>query len=269
MRVACLQLNSNDEPPANVERACLAIDRVCVEQQPDLVVLPEFFNTFYFCQYRDCRYLELAESADGPSLSAVRQRAARHRVNIVAPIYEIDGPGRYFDSAFLIARDGEIVGRYRKVHPAATSSVEKIYFRYGTRFPVWQLEGWRIGALICYDTFFPEAARALAVQGVELIICPFAGGNLPLWNELHQIRAFENLAYVVVCDKVGREGDWNFGGKSMVVDPLGQIIVRAGEEREETIVADLERDKVYAARNTFPMYRDRQPWAYTALCELD
>jgi predicted amidohydrolase len=213
--------------------------------------------------------LNWAEPADGATLTALRRQAARHHVNIVAPIFEIDRPGRYFDTAFLIGRTGETIGSYRKVHPAATNSLEKFYFRGGVDFPVWDLDGWRLGIAICYDTFFPESARSLAVQGAELLIFPFAGGYLPLWFELHRVRAFENLAYVVVCDKVGQESGWTFGGKSVIIDPLGQIVCAAGDQVEETIVADLDHAAVVAARQQYPMYRDRQPWAYGRLTNLD
>ena len=265
MRIACIQMNSNSEPAANVAKACRFIDQVCDSSQPDLIVLPEFFNTLYFSQYHDRRYFALAEPVDGPSLEAIRTRAAQHHVHIVAPIYEVDGPGRYFDTAFLIGPDGATVGRYRKVHPAATNSLEKFYFGCGSDFPVWRIDEWHVGVVICYDTFFPEAARSLAAQGAELLIFPFAGGNIPLWYELHRVRAFENLAYVAVCDKVGREGDWTFGGKSVIIDPLGNLLCTAGDKDEETIVAELDRDALFQARTTYPIYRDRQPWAYKGL----
>ena len=267
MIVACVQMNGDAEPAVNVERALGFIEQACDEHRADLVVLPEFFNTFYFSQYHDRRYLDLAEQEDGPSLRVIRAVARDRRVNVVAPIYELDGPGRYFDTAFLIDRQGEIVGRYRKVHPAATNSLEKFYFRPGAEFPVWDLEGWRVGIAICYDTFFPESARTLAVHGAELLVFPFAGGQIGLWRELHRVRAFENLAYVAVSDKVGREREWTFGGKSLIVDPLGTILAEADDRDEGVIAAQLDREEVFAARRRFPMYRDRQPWAYEALTE--
>jgi predicted amidohydrolase len=268
VRIVCIQMNSNDEPAANVQKACRQIDQVCANHSPDLIVLPEFFNTFYFSQHHDRQYLALAEPVDGPSLSAIRDRAARHRVNVIAPIFESAGPGLTYDTAFLIGRDGEINGRYRKVHPAATNSLEKFYFRYGSDFPVWRVDDWKIGVVICYDTFFPEAARSLAVQGAELLVFPFAGGNIPLWFELHRVRAFENLAYVAVCDKVGREDGWTFGGKSVIISPLGEILCQASDTEEDVVVADLDRTAVFDARARYPMYRDRQPWAYGALTAL-
>ena len=270
MKIACIQINGGLTPAENLQRTVRRIDEACAENDPDLIILPEFFNTIYFSQYRNYRdYLHLAEPVDGPSLTSIRERAARHRVNIIAPIYEIDGPGRYYDTAFVVDRQGDILGRYRKVHPAATNSLEKLYFSPGSSFPVWDVAGWRLGIAICYDTFFPESVRSLAVQGAELLIFPFAGGMMHNWFELHAVRAFENLAYVAVCDKVGPEGDWNFGGKSVIIDPLGRILCRASDSEEETIFAELDREQVFDARRRFPMYRDRQPWAYGALTEYE
>lgn len=260
---------NGDAPPAvNVAKAAAWIERAATEDQADLVILPEFFNTFYFSQYHDRTYYDLAEPVDGPSLAAIRDVARRRRINVVAPIYEFDGPGRYFDTAFLIDRQGEIAGRYRKVHPAATNSLEKFYFRNGADFPVFAIDEWKAGIVICYDAFFPEAARALAVGGAELLIVPFAGGQIDLWRELHRVRAFENLAYVAVADKVGPERDWTFGGKSLIIDPLGMVLAEANDVDETAIVAEIDREQVVQARRRFPMYRDRQPWAYGALTDL-
>ena len=265
MKIACIQLNANDEPARNVGKALEFIDRACDQHRPNLIVLPEFFNTFYFSQDRDYKHLDLAEPEDGPSLSAIREVAQRFKVNIIAPIYELASPGHYYDTAFLIGREGQTIGRYRKVHPAAITSLEKIYFRYGSEFPVFDLEGWKLGMGICYDQFFPESARTLAMNGAELLVFPFAGGTFSMWTELHRIRAWENLAFLAVADKVGLEGTWTFGGKSLIIDPLGNILAKASDDQEEIIVAEIDQKAVLEARKKFPMYRDRQPWAYKEL----
>jgi N-carbamoylputrescine amidase len=177
-----------------------------------LIVLPEFFNVEYFAQYRDYRYLDYAEPDDGYTITAIRKKAAQHGTAIRATLLEEQGPGLYFDTAFLIDASGEVVGRYRKTHPAAVRSLEKIYFRGGSRFPVWDLKGIRVGAIICYDHFFPEAARAAAVSGAELIIGPFAAPAEPTWDALMRVRAWENGVYLAPCNKVGAEGDLVFRG---------------------------------------------------------
>ncbi|MGH9897194.1 MAG: carbon-nitrogen hydrolase family protein, partial [bacterium] len=219
LRLALIQMRSGiGARDNNVGKALSYIDDVASEQ-PDLVVVPEFFNTEYFAQYRDYRYLDYAEPEDGYTITAIRKKAVEHDLTICATIFEEEGPGVYFDTAFLINGSGDIVGKYRKTHPAAVRSLEKIYFRGGTRFPVWEVKGIRTGIIICYDHFFPETARSATVNGAELILGPFAAPAEPNWDALMKVRAWENGVYMAPCNKVGLEGEWTFGGASMVVDP--------------------------------------------------
>ena len=266
MRLALVQMRSElGRPDLNVEHACAAIDAACTERaaRPDLFVLPELFNTGYFPQYRDWTWMDSAEPLDGPTMTAMRACARDHAVNIVAPIFEMAAPGHYYDSAVMIGRDGEILGVYRKVHPAAMESLEKIYFRPGSRFPVVQLDtGWRVGLIICYDTYFPEAARAAALGGAELLVIPFAGGTMHHWDDLLSIRAFENLMFLAACNKTGVEGAQPFGGRSCVYGPLGEQLATASSDTEETVVVWLDRSAVVAARRRYTMFRDRRPDLY-------
>jgi predicted amidohydrolase len=269
LRVALVQMRSDlADRPATLARACAAIDAACREAAaaPDLVVLPELFNTGYFPQYRDWSYLEAAEPADGPTLAALRERARRWRVAIVAPIFEVAAPGHYYDSAFLLGPDGETLCVYRKTHPAAMESLEKIYFRPGSRFPVVGLpNGWKVGLIICYDAYFPEAARSVALHGADLLVIPFAGGTMHHWYDLLSVRAFENLLYLAACNKVGVEGEQPFGGRSCVYGPLGEQLATASPDREETVAVTLDARAVWSARRRYTMYRDRRPDLYGAL----
>jgi N-carbamoylputrescine amidase len=187
-------------------------------------------------------------------------------VNIVATIFEEEAAGLCYDSAIVIDRAGEIAGKYRKTHPAAVQSLEKIYFRYGSYFPVFRVDGWRVGAIICYDTLFPESARCVAVNGAELILVPFAAPEIKCWREIMITRAFENGAYFAPCNKVGLEGEWIFGGSSMIVDPFGGVAAEMGAAGEGIISAELDRKEVFAARREKPMFRDRRPDLYTPIC---
>jgi len=265
LRLALIQMRSEvDARDRNVAKALEYIDEI-VPERPDLIVVPEFFNTEYFSQYRDYRYMDYAEPEDGYTITAIRKKAVEHDVAICATIFEEEGPGVYFDTSFLIDGSGDIVGKYRKTHPAAVRSLEKIYFRGGTRFPVWNVKGIRTAIIICYDHFFPETARSSAVNGAELILGPFAAPAEPNWDALMKVRAWENGVYMAPCNKVGAEGDWTFGGASMVVDPFGQILARASEERDETLLVEIDRERVYQARRRYPMQRDRRPEIYGPL----
>jgi predicted amidohydrolase len=269
LRVAAIQMQSKAEArDENVAKACRYIDDV-VSEKPDLIVLPEFFNIEYVFQWRDYAHIDRAERADGPAISAVREKAREHGTTICATIFEEEGPGVYYDSAFMIGPDGEIFGKYRKTHPAAVQSLEKIYFRGGTVFPVWEVNGIKVGVIVCYDHCFPETARATAVNGAEVILGPFAAPRFPTWDELMVTRAWENGVYMVPTNKVGLEGDWVFGGRSLVVDPFGGIVARASDDADETIVAELSREQVYAARRRWPMMRDRRPEVYGPVASAD
>jgi predicted amidohydrolase len=269
LRVALIQMHSElRNRPSNVERACTAIDAACSDQTPapDLLVLPELFNTGYFPQYHDFAWMEEAEPADGPSIRAIGACARRNQVTVVAPIFERAAAGHYYDSAIVVGPGGDVLTTYRKTHPAAMESLEKIYFRPGSRYPVIELDnGWRVGVIICYDTYFPEAARSAALHGAELLVIPFAGGTMHHWYNLLSIRAFENLFFVAACNKVGTEGEQPFGGRSCVYGPLGEELARASADHQETLFAALDRQDLFDARVRYTMYRDRRPDLYAAL----
>lgn len=265
MKLSLVQMNSAGERDDNVARACEHIDTAVERDAPDLVVLPEFFNTVYFAQWWDTKLIDLAEPDDGPAITAVRERARRHGVAIVATIYEEDGAGLYYDTAILIDREGEIAGKYRKVQPAAVQSLEKLFFRFGSYFPVFRLGDWRIGINVCYDTLFPESARCAALNGAELIVVPFAAPQQLLWRDLMRTRAFDNGVWFAPCNKVGAEGGWTFGGQSMIVDPFGQVVTEAGDDGDAILSAEIDRDAVFAARRRYPMFRDRRPDLYAPI----
>lgn len=252
--------NSRDE---NLETACKYIDKaMSLQPRPDLLVLPEFFNTEYFAQYRDYRYISYAEPDDGPTMSRIKEKAREHSTYIIATIYEEEAPGLYFDTAMIVNPNAEVGGKYRKTHPAAVSSLEKIYFKRGSKFNVFNLLDWKVGIMICYDTFFSESARALAVKGAELIVAPFATPMFPMWYSMLSTRAFDNLCYVAPCNKVGLEGKWVFGGGSLIASPYGDIIKKASEKDDEMISATLDLKNVYEARRRYPTFRDRRPEIY-------
>jgi predicted amidohydrolase len=269
LRLALIQMQSKtDARDENVATACEYIDEVAGER-PDLIVVPEFFNHEYVFQFRDYAYIDCAEPENGYTITAMREKAKEHRTTICATIFEEQGPGVYFDTAFFIGPEGQVFAKYRKTHPAAVQSLEKIYFRGGTQFPVVEINGLRVGVIICYDHLFPETARCAAVNGAELIVGPFAAPKFPVWDQLMITRAWENGVYMAPCNKVGLEGDWIFGGRSLVVDPFGEIVAQASDDADDTILAEISREQVYAARRRWPMLRDRRPDVYGPLTSPD
>ena len=287
MNLSLIQMNCGSDRDTNVARACDFIDRAA-KDKPDLIVLPEFFNNLYFAQYRDYKYVQWAEPDDGFSISRVKEKAKQHKVYIIATLYEQERPGLYFDTAMVINPQGQIIGKYRKTHPAGYRALELIYYRYGSKFPVFEIHGWKVGIVICYDLFFPETARSVTLNGAELIIVPFASpigylspessslpdgtgpasldkaGWLHRWDAKMTMRAIENIVFLAPCNHSGQEGEAIFNGGSRIVDPKGDIIVDAGEE-ERVITADLKREHLINARQTTPFLRDRRPHLYKAL----
>ena len=265
MRLALIQMNSRaaarDE---NVDRACAFIAQAA-GAGAGLVVLPEFFNCEYFPQFRDYQYMDYAEPDTGPTTQRMRAAAAEHRIWLVSTIFELKRAGLYYDTAMLINPAGEIVGKYRKVHPAALLSLEKIYFRGGSSFPVFKLDDWTVGISTCYDNLFPESCRCLALRGAELIVAPYATPVADPWENFLSTRALENGVFLGACNHVGLEGEWRMSGKSMIITPRGQIAVQASATEEQVISLEISREDVFAARRAFPLFRDRKPEVYSAI----
>jgi len=264
MKIACVQMNSTANREDNVAKACRYIEQAA-RAEADLVVLPEFFNTIFFAQYQDPRYFALAETDSGPTMTAIAEAARRNGIEVVATIYEEAGPGLYFDTAMHVDSAGEIVFKYRKVHPAAVKSLEKIYFRYGSRFDTYRFGDWRVGIGICYDMGFPETARCLAVNGAELLIAPYATSRSNMFQEVLRTRAFENGCFLAAANKVGREGDWTFSGGSLIAGPAGEVLQSADRESECMLTATIDRAQVKQARIAYPARRDRRPDLYRGL----
>ncbi|MBM4447858.1 MAG: carbon-nitrogen hydrolase family protein [Chloroflexi bacterium] len=287
MKLSLVQMNCGHDRDTNVARACDFIDQAAAEK-PDLIVLPEFFNNLYFAQYRDYKYVQWAETDDGFSITRIKEKAKQHRVYIIATIYEQEQPGIYFDTAMVVDPQGQIIGKYRKTHPAGFRALELIYYRYGSKYPVFQIHDWKVGMVICYDLHFPESARCVALNGAELIVVPFASpigylspeaSSLPgstgpgsidkaawlrRWNAQTTCRAMENIAFLAPCNHTGQEGDAIFCGCSRIISPRGEIIVDAGEG-EKVITAELDRQSLISARQSTPFLRDRRPHIYKAI----
>lgn len=248
----------------NVHRASEFVSQAAADGA-ELVVLPELFHCEYFPQYRDYKYMDYAEPATGYTTCRMRSLAESLHIWIVSTIFEMERPGLYYDTAMLINPAGEIAGKYRKVHPAAMLSLEKIYFRGGSSFPIFRVGEWTIGFSICYDNLFPESCRCLALRGAELIIAPYATPVDDPWENFLTTRALENGVFLAACNHVGQEGDWRMTGKSMIITPRGRIAVQASGSEEAIVTLDISRDDVISARRNFPLFRDRRPEVYSVI----
>ncbi|MBI2368846.1 MAG: acyltransferase [Deltaproteobacteria bacterium] len=272
-RVALVQMACGEESEANVQRA-LDYVKMAAGEGANIVALQEVFPHRFFPQHMDKKFFALAEPVPGPTIDRVRRAAREHGVVVMAPIFEREVEGVYYNTAVLIDERGEILGKYRKHHiPFSDHFMEKFYFKPGNLgFPVFQTSFGRIGMYICYDRHFPEGARILGLRGAQIVLIPVASSR-PVAREAYEIElralAIANQYFVCAVNRVGREDDSLYFGNSLVVDPQGRILAQANGERDELLLADLDLDRLAEVRDHWLFYRDRRPEAYGPLAEPD
>jgi len=273
VKVGLIQMSCVDEnnPEPNMEKALRLIDEAA-GKGANIVALQELFNTPYFPNRpRDSqKYFAMAETIPGPTIDRVADKAREHNMVIMAPIYEREMAGVYYNSAAVIGPDGELIGVYRKMHiPHSDDYIEKYYFKPGNLgFPVFDTPFGKIGVLICYDRHFPEGARALGLAGAEILLIPVASPR-PTASEVFVKElmgmAIANQYFVAAVNRVGVELKEEFYGTSLVCDPRGNIIAQAGNQEDEVLVTEIDLAQVEMTRNNWLFYRDRRPDAYDAL----
>jgi len=278
LRIALVQMACESEPAANLEKAVARIKQAA-DNGAAIVCLQELYRSHYPCQSEDDRQFDLAEPIPGPSSESLGKIAAAHRIAIIAPIFERRAPGVYHNSALVLGRAGDIVGLYRKMHiPDDPGYYEKYYFTPGDRdFASHRVGAADIGVLICWDQWFPEAARLTAMAGAEVLFYPTAigwtAGMSPharqkmydAWEIIQRSHAIANGVFVAAVNRVGVEGEIQFWGGSFVCDPLGEVMARASHAQEETLMVDCDLARIEPTRRNWPFLRDRRIDAYTDL----
>ncbi len=240
-----------------------------------ILCLQEIFNGPYFCPGQDKRWYDAAEPVPGPTVEKLAPIAKQYGMAMVVPVYEREKAGVYYNTAAILDADGSYLGKYRKTHIPQTSGFwEKYFFRPGNLgYPVFQTRYAKIGAYICYDRHFPEGARALGLNGAEIVYNPsatVAGLSEYLWKIEQPAHAVANGYYVGAINRVGTEAPWNIGefyGQSYFVNPRGQIIAQASRDKDELVIAELDLDMIEDVRRTWQFYRDRRPDSYSDLTE--
>ncbi|MGH9835410.1 MAG: nitrilase-related carbon-nitrogen hydrolase [Blastocatellia bacterium] len=240
-----------------------------------ILCMQEVFTTPYFCAEQQTRWYEAVEKIpDGPTIKLMQETARDHGMVIIVPIYEEEITGVYYNTAAVIDADGKYLGKYRKNHipHVAPGFWEKFYFKPGNLgYPAFDTAYARIGVYICYDRHFPEGARALGLNGAEIVFNPsatVAGLSEYLWRLEQPAHAVANGYFIAAINRVGYEAPWNIGefyGQSYFCDPRGQIIAQAPRDEDALIVADLNLDLIREVRNTWQFFRDRRPETYGAL----
>jgi len=278
--VGLLQHACGRDPAANLAKALKLAERAA-KKGARIICTQELFRSVYFCQAEDYRNFALAEPIPGPTCRAFQKFARKHEVVVVAALFEKRADGIYHNSAAVIDADGSLLGAYRKMHiPDDPLFYEKFYFTPGdTGFRAWQTRYGKIGVLICWDQWYPEAARLTALHGAEILFYPTAIGWHPrekaalggdqhaAWETIQRAHAVANGCYVAVCNRIGREsaagGDGiEFWGQSFVAGTGGQVLAKAAQDREEVLVAAVDLEKVDDTRVHWPFLRDRRIDAY-------
>ncbi len=250
--------------------------REAAHKGAEIVCLQELFLSSYFPQQEDAKEFDLAEPIPGPTTESLSKLAAEEKIVIVASLFEKRSAGVYHNTAVVLDADGSLVGKYRKMHiPDDPRYYEKFYFTPGDLgFPSVDTRHGKIGVLICWDQWFPEAARLIALSGAQIIFYPTAIGKVPedtpavarsqrlAWRLVQQGHAVANGVYVAAVNRVGREGKLQFWGSSFVVDPSGEMVAEAGDTKEEILLANCNLGKIDETRRNWPFLRDRRIDAY-------
>jgi len=278
-----LQHACTEDPAANLATCLAAADRAA-RDGAQIMCTQELFRSQYFCQSEDHAQFQLAESIPGPSTEAFQKLARRRKVVIIASLFERRAAGLYHNTAVIIDADGTVLGKYRKMHiPDDPLFYEKFYFTPGDLgFRSWNTRYGRLGVLICWDQWYPEAARLTALQGAEILFYPTAIGWHPsekseygvnqhlAWETIQRSHAVANGCYVAAVNRIGLEqpvgGDGlEFWGQSFVAGTSGEILAKASANRPENLLVELDLAKLDVTRTHWPFLRDRRIDAYADL----
>jgi N-carbamoylputrescine amidase len=285
-QVGLLQLSALPDPDQNLQRALDHITKAA-KIGAHIVCLPELFRTQYFCQREDASLFDLAEPIPGPTTAALTDAARRNHVVLIGSLFEKRAAGVYHNTAIMIDADGTLRGIYRKMHiPDDPLYYEKYYFTPGDLgFKAFDTQLGKIGALVCWDQWYPEGARLTALQGAQVLFYPTAIGWHPdeksqfgaaqydAWQTIQRAHAIANGVYVAVVNRVGHEhGDirgnkasgkgLEFWGGSFLADPFGRIVAKASHDKEEILVGEVDLAVLEDTRRNWPFLRDRRIDSY-------
>jgi N-carbamoylputrescine amidase len=273
-----IQMKAAQDPVVNLAKAVERLEQAASEGA-QILCLQELFRSLYFPQSEDHKHFSLSESIPGPTTEALSRLAEKKSVVIIAPIFEKRTEGVYHNSAVVIDADGKLLGTYRKMHiPDDPHFYEKFYFAPGDLgFQAYQTHYARIGVLICWDQWFPEAARLTALRNAQILFYPTAIGwhesepkdivqsQLEGWEVIQRGHAVANEVFVAVTNRVGREGKLTFWGNSFTADPFGKVLRRGSQDKEENLIMECDLAKIEETRQHWPFFRDRRVDAYGSI----
>jgi N-carbamoylputrescine amidase len=288
-KVGLVQMSCTPDPERNLAHA-IDMVRDAAGRGAQVVCLPELFQTQYFCQREDAALFDLAEPIPGPTTTQLSQIARQQGIVLVASLFEKRAPGVYHNTAAIFDADGSLKGIYRKMHvPDDPLYYEKFYFTPGDLgYKAFATQSGKIGTLICWDQWYPEAARLTAMQGATTLFYPTAIGWHPsekeqygvaqhdAWRTIQRAHAIANGVYVAVVNRVGHEtgnvrgnevkgAGLEFWGQSFLCDPFGQVIAEASDSKEEILVGDVDLGRIEEVRRNWPFLRDRRIDTYAPI----
>ncbi len=282
LKIGLVQQQCTEDKAANIAKSLEGI-QACAAQGAELVVLQELHTGIYFCQAEDTKMFDLAEPIPGPSADIFAQAATENQIVLVTSLFEKRAPGLYHNTAVVFDKDGSIVGKYRKMHiPDDPAYYEKFYFAPGDLgFQPIQTSVGKLGVLVCWDQWYPEGARLMALAGAEMLIYPTAIGwestdpqeekdrQFGAWQISQRGHAVANGLPVVAVNRTGYEKDWTgvtggiqFWGQSFVAGPQGEILYQAPVDQEDFAVVDIDKQRTEEVRRIWPFFRDRRIDAY-------
>jgi N-carbamoylputrescine amidase len=279
-----VQMSCASDPAANLDKAVERI-REAAKQGARIVCLQELFRSIYFCQEQNHDWFALAEPIPGPSTVALSAVARDNGIVVIGSLFERRAAGVYHNTAVVFDADGTMLGIYRKMHiPDDPLYYEKFYFTPGDLgFRAFQTRYARVGTLVCWDQWYPEAARMTALKGAEVLFYPTAIGWHPAekaewgrqqqdaWRTIQRSHAIANGIFVAAVNRIGFEGPPDSGiefwGSSFVADPFGQVIAQASADKEEILIAECDPRRMEEVRRNWPFLRDRRTDAYAPLLE--
>jgi len=278
--IGLLQQSRNKSVEQNLKTTILEIKELA-KMGAQIICLQELFRSRYFCQSENSNEFKLSEAIPGPTTTVLSGLAKDLEIVIISPLFEKRAEGIYHNTAVVIDADGSIVDTYRKMHiPDDPYFHEKFYFTPGDKgFRSFPTRYGRVGILICWDQWFPEAARLVALSGAQFIFCPTAIGyhdkdsievnrQIAAWETIQKAHAIANGVFWASVNRVGKEEALNFWGKSFVCDPFGEIITQAGDNLSETLVVECDLLKIEQTRQDWPFLRDRRVDAYQKMDQI-
>lgn len=278
--IGLIQMACTNDPKLNLQNAVDSI-REAAKKGAQIICLPELFLSNYFCQTENPEHFSLAEPIPGPTSGSLAKLAKELEVVLIVPLFEKRTEGIYHNSAIVIDADGSLSGTYRKMHiPDDPCFYEKYYFTLGdSGFKSFPTRFGKIGVLICWDQWFPEAARLTALTGAQFLFYPTAIGyqesdrnessnQIAAWETVQKSHAISNGLFLASVNRCGKEDDLNFWGRSFVCNPFGKVLQQAGENEEQIIIASCSLPEIESTRQNWPFLRDRRIDTYQNLNKL-